>query len=408
MMDPNHLRMMKSIRATIKTITSERGGLQQVSQNHHLNGTFKQLCNKSMFAEILFPGTIAEVLEELPKNLKEVLEWEDLELDQTKIAKNASEVLENIKTKGKAKGDIMDETTENILLPQIGQEALSKGIIEAVRKLSRKASKINAFVNQSIASTTAPQATQDQLDDEVVHDLYGDQKIGVQREYMGDEWTNLLRLDIRRYMRNEKLSILNKDGGVTVDGQSSVAPANLSRMCWVEPSASLKEQYAALSEVISQLHALPFELNLKGAEATTLRLLEPSKGCTMLLHYPAGSSQMTRIDSFDDGSDFDSGIRITCSYVIDATDCSLSKSNVSKANSEVEQSVAVEDSAHKENRVNFYKFGREGGGEPIFSVAELHDTLILHQSTKLKNERVAAKTDYFVIIFFVQGKDMTT
>ena len=48
---------------------------------------------------------------------------------------------------------------------------------------------------------------------------------------------------------------------------------------------------------------------MKGAEATTLRLLEPSKGCTMLLHYPAGSSQMTRVDSFDDGSDFDSGIR---------------------------------------------------------------------------------------------------
>jgi hypothetical protein len=127
LMEPNHLRMIKSVRATIKTITTERGGLMQISQNHHLNGTFKQLCNKSMFAEVLFPGTSADVLAGLPKDLKEILEWSDLELDLTKIAKNAAEVLENIKKKGKTQGDVMDETTENVLLPQIGQEALAKG-----------------------------------------------------------------------------------------------------------------------------------------------------------------------------------------------------------------------------------------------------------------------------------------
>jgi hypothetical protein len=127
LMEPNHLRMIKSVRATIKTITTERGGLMQISQNHHLNGTFKQLCNKSMFAEVLFPGTSADVLAGLPKDVKEILEWSDLELDLTKIAKNAAEVLENIKKKGKTQGDVMDETTENVLLPQIGQEALAKG-----------------------------------------------------------------------------------------------------------------------------------------------------------------------------------------------------------------------------------------------------------------------------------------
>ena len=38
-------------------------------------------------------------------------------------------------------------------------------------------------------------------------------------------------------------------------------------------------------------------------------LLEAAKGCTMLLHYPEGASQMSRMDSRDDGSDLDSGIR---------------------------------------------------------------------------------------------------
>lgn len=48
---------------------------------------------------------------------------------------------------------------------------------------------------------------------------------------------------------------------------------------------------------------------MKSKEVSQLSLLEPSKGCTMLLHYPEGSSQMSRIDSRDDGSDLDSGIR---------------------------------------------------------------------------------------------------
>jgi len=263
-MDPNLLRMLKSIRATIKTITTERSGLNQISQNHHLNGTFKQLCNKSLFAEMLFPGTSAEILENLPKNLKEILEWDEMQLDLTKIAKNATEVLQNIKNKGKAQGDIMDEVTENVLLPQIGQEALSKGIIEAVRKLSRRVSQMSAKISQAIALPTAPQAELDQLDEDVVSGLFGDVKVGVQREFLGEEWTYLIRNDIVRYMRNEKMSVLNPDGAVKVEGKgSSVVPAHLTRMCWIEPSKTLTESYAALAELITQVHALPFELNCK-------------------------------------------------------------------------------------------------------------------------------------------------
>ena len=263
-MDPNLLRMLKSIRATIKTITTERSGLNQISQNHHLNGTFKQLCNKSLFAEMLFPGTSAEILENLPKNLKEILEWEELQLDLTKIAKSATEVLQNIKNKGKAQGDIMDEVTENVLLPQIGQEALSKGVIEAVRKLSRRVSQMSAKISQSVALPTAPQAQLDQLDEDAVSGLFGDVKVGVQREFLGDEWTPLIRNDIVRYMRNEKMSVLNPDGAVEVEGKgSSVVPAHLTRMCWIEPSKTLSENYAALAELITQVHALPYELNCK-------------------------------------------------------------------------------------------------------------------------------------------------
>ena len=160
----------------------------------------------------------------------------------------------------------MDETTETVLLPQIGQEALSKGIIEAVRKLSRRVSQMSARISQAVASPTAPQAQLDQLDDEVVASLFSEQQVGVQREFLGEEWTRLIRNDIVRYLRNEKMSVLNRDGAVMVDGRgasNSVVAANLTRMCWIEPSKTLSESYAALSELITQVHALPFELNCK-------------------------------------------------------------------------------------------------------------------------------------------------
>jgi hypothetical protein len=336
---PNQLKMMKSLRATIKTITKERGGLAEVSREHHLNGSFKQLCHKNLFTELLFPGTTTEVLEGLPKDLREVLQWEDLELDLEKISKNATDVLESIKNKGRSSGDVMDETTETVLLPQIGQEAMAKGIIEAVRRLSRRVSQMSAKISQAFASPTGSQAELDQLDDEVLGALVGRCRVGVQDEYLGEHWARLIRQDIHRYIANEKLTVLNRDGGVSVAGSGSglgssgagagaggagVGAASSSsshaRMCWIEPSAALADQYAAIAELIEKMHALPFELNRKWDGVSTLKLLEPAKGCTMLLYYPAGSSQMPRMDSRDDGSDLDSGIRITCTYTLAAGD----------------------------------------------------------------------------------------
>ena len=141
------------------------------------------------------------------------------------------------------------------------------GIIEAVRKLSRRVSQMSARISQNVASPTAPQASLDQVDDAVLGELFSEKKVGIQREFLGEEWVNLIRKDIIRYMRNEKMSVLNKDGGVMVENRtksgSSVVPANLARMCWVESTSTLTEQYAAFAELINQLHALPYELNCK-------------------------------------------------------------------------------------------------------------------------------------------------
>lgn len=260
-------QMLKSIRNTIKTIVSESNGILKIQRMHHLNGTFKKICNASMttnnteFADTIFPGTSKEVLLGLPKNLKEILEWNELELDLMKISNNATEVLENIKLKGKLQGDIMDEQSESILLPQIAQEALAKGIIEAVRALNRKVSQINAKISQPIASPTADEATWDQLETSLVSELFQQhQQVGIQYHFMGQEWTDLIRNDLNRFKTNEKMSLLTKEAATTT---TTTTDATVVRMTWLENTLHIQENYAALAEALKLIHALPYELNRK-------------------------------------------------------------------------------------------------------------------------------------------------
>lgn len=288
-MDSKEYQILKSLKCTVGIITSERGGLSIIAREHCLNGTFKQLCNNKLFAELCFPGTSKVVLDELPKNLKEILEWKELKLDMTKIAKNAVQVLENIQIKGRRQGDIMDEATEKALIPQIAQEALAQGIIECVRSLSRKVSQISAKMTLNVASITSEKAQLDQLEEEVVHNLIidFDKMYGVQCDYMGHEWAQLIRKDIIRFMEIEKMTLMSNNGTVvtkanisrtklkkgpptsstdsdSIDDIATTSHQQKASMCWIESNNSmLSGKYPALLELVSQLHALPFELNCK-------------------------------------------------------------------------------------------------------------------------------------------------
>jgi hypothetical protein len=58
-------------------------------------------------------------------------------------------------------------------------------------------------------------------------------------------------------------------------------------------AASL-QAYPALSELVTALHGLPFELN---AKAPSLQLSQPIPGSTMLSKLPAGGEVRRRLDS---------------------------------------------------------------------------------------------------------------
>lgn len=262
--DAVEYRMNASLKQTIKRITKDKSGLSDISREHYLQGTFIQLCKPDTMRELLFPGTPSEILRSLPKDLKEVLEWTDLQLDLDKISKNAAEVLNNIKIKGARQGNMMDDATEKVLLPQIAQEALSKGVIEAVRKLNVKVSGTVAKMARPIASPTDEKASRDQIEEDVIQQLLNF-RYAVQREYVGEDWWPVVQGDLLRYMSNEKMSTLNEKGEVIVKSNENAieeVSTNCS-MCWLENDENLKEFYPAIAELLDQIHALPYELNGK-------------------------------------------------------------------------------------------------------------------------------------------------
>lgn len=265
--------MKTSLRTTLEKIKKSKYGLAEIASQHHLNGTFKALCDEKSFAELLFPGIPLEQRNILPKNLREVIIWSELILDENDIVKKASSVLTNIKLKGEKVGDIMDLTTEMVLLPQITQEALGKAVVDGIRNLNRRISNMSAHVSAVIASTEAKEAQFDQLEPDVTDDLLvaaeehssssNSSGFGIQDDYMGEDWIGLILSDVKRYAKDEKLSYVDSAGAAVVsEGVRKIAGSSPElQVSWLENNQAMQEKYPALAELVQQLHALPFEIN---------------------------------------------------------------------------------------------------------------------------------------------------
>lgn len=327
--DAMEYRMLQSLKGTLKKLKRQKlNGLAEIERSHYLQGTFKQLCNAAQMKSLLYPGFSEEAIRQLPQNLVEILEWKELELDEQAYAKSGADVLKNIKLKGAKQGDFMDAETEEVLLPQIACEALAKGLMNAVQKQSRKISSMLAKTMKQVASISDDRATRDQLDMEVI-DMLMSKRFAVQHDYLGEEWLGILQNDITRFFAKERLAYVDEAGSAVVpsDETGIELQSRFQRMCWLENDESIQERYPAISELVDQLHALPFELNGKfavlllcpllffiliyTAKCTTagFQLLEASSGTTMFVYYPAGTAQILRLDSQVNKEGYDSGIR---------------------------------------------------------------------------------------------------
>ena len=208
--------------------------------------------------------------------------WDLLSLDLSRIAKKAASIFRGIRDKGDQRGDVMDSTTEAILIPQIVEEAFARDVVETVRNLGKRVSGINAKISLSLALPSDDEATWDQIEMDVSYALGSKENaLGVQPEFLGSEWASLVLEDVVRFARDEKMSeTSNTFALMTVapadpdedrrpsptasarhdPTQGGPASAPYPRMAWIEGD-DVSYSYPALGELIQQLHALPFEIN---------------------------------------------------------------------------------------------------------------------------------------------------
>lgn len=268
--DPVEHQMFVELKSLIKRILNGNFGSEDLNK-HMLHGMFKQLMDKDTFAEILFPGASEVVQRDLPMNLKDLLSWDILSLNLSKIACKAASIFNGIKSKGATRGDIMDSTTEAILIPQIVEEAMARDIVETVRNLSKRVSGLNAKVSLALAMPTEEEGSWDQIGLEVSNALGSvEGALGVQNDFLGSEWSTLVLEDVMRFVADEKMAVMSNgssiltcprsDPNFNVMSDCKVPDLNVSRMAWIEEDA-ISEQYPALGELLQQLHALPYEIN---------------------------------------------------------------------------------------------------------------------------------------------------
>ena len=367
--------MLVELKGLVKRIQNGSFGTAGMN-NHFLRGKFKQLCEKEYFIEILFPGTPKEVKATLPQDLRELLLWKELVIDLTKISKSASSVLQSVKQKGETNGDVLDKDTEKMLCPQIVQEALARELESAVHKVGKDISKVLTKVQMKLASPTAQQTNLDQLDEEIPLELNSQKKYSVQEEYLGDKWAGLILADLVRFVSYEHMS--------NIESQSSSSQDSVDipvRMTWLENSY---DSYPALTEAIKKLQSLPYELNNKLDSA--MKLLEPASRAA-LFHYRSLTSQPKRLDNRVEKGD--SGISVTCTYHL--------------VPPPVVEEIDDSGRAYSAGQVLLSQKGNPEGENDEVEIED--DMLVLHQSRHVLNSRSAAKSEYYVLAFYIHSEE---
>ena len=354
------LQLLNCLRQLVKKVVNYDLKDPEYLNILQINPTFRKLMDTNLFADIVFPGTPTTVLKSLPKNLRDLLMWKDLAVDIQKIVHSANTILENVISKGSARGDFMDEETRHMLIPLIIQEAMARELISAVRDLGKVLSSVKAKTSLTIASATADEAGNDLLDSNAVSDLCNMSKsISTCHNFLGTDMLLLLLDEVNRYISTEKMtSIMGDDNSI------------LSKVAWIEPD-NVEVYYPVLSETIKQLHSLPYEINAKSN--SKLSLMQPTKGCTMLSYFPVGGLQPLRIDNKEEGS-FDSGLMVSCAYHF------------------FEQNPRVSNLTYK--HIN---------SQSMEEIPIANDLLILHQSAKVYTQRDSIAEPYFIIYYFIHG-----
>ena len=258
----------------------------------------------------------------------------------------ATSVLAGVKARGLAAGDVMDPQTEQMLWPQIVNEALARSVVALVRRQHRRQHRAHSLDPKNLAlppdnssssgSTSegsmanaetegadlapavAPPWEFEQLEEGTAAQLNSNsQGFACVDEFLGADWPELVLADVLRLTQSggdgvnaassgagasttgattATTGASSSDGSSTSTSTSSssgsgsdsssrgkrargdlmtpvpvperVAPGSWGDVLWLSDAmtSSLAADYPALAELVTALHALPYELNRQFAE----------------------------------------------------------------------------------------------------------------------------------------------
>lgn len=144
-------------------------------------------------------------------------------------------------------------------------ESLAREIVSIYRNICKKISSVNARLSLKVASRKEGTLL-DRLEGLAREVFLRDQNAGafVQEDFLGPEWSALLRRDIARFTSNEVFSPLQDtmskiSSPFSADTSSELALSKSPKMSWLGSTALT--EYPVLGEVVKAIHCLPGELN---------------------------------------------------------------------------------------------------------------------------------------------------
>uniref|UniRef100_A0AAV1V2B2 Uncharacterized protein n=1 Tax=Peronospora matthiolae TaxID=2874970 RepID=A0AAV1V2B2_9STRA len=360
------------------------------------DGVFAKLLNEHEFQQLIYPGIPSDQLKHAPRNLQTLLEdpWYEQELLalMPKVQAKAASVLTNVKQRGAEQGDVMDMTTERMLMPQVLQEAFGREVLAMVHRVNHQKHVRLANDARLLADPNSDFATWDQLDDDFLDELLLDKNnnvrgTAVMDDFMGEDWTQLLLNDVARMANNGLLMTTIPH----IDVKHVLCQQQRGRRKNTLPGAKLRfvdyqscvVEYPALAEVIEKMHALPYEINKK--RMNQVRLCARFVHSTAVHQLPAGHHQPLRLDC--GGGDQDNGFKLTCTYFFNNVQLHERKASGTKRTCLQLRTALLEDA-------------------PVRQVDPKADRLVIFQSQSVFNEiiNVPNGENLFYLTFWIHGQ----
>mmetsp|Transcript_126972 Transcript_126972/g.201383 ORF Transcript_126972/g.201383 Transcript_126972/m.201383 type:complete len:427 (+) Transcript_126972:42-1322(+) len=296
------------------------------------------------------------------------------------IMERASEIYNNVKTKGERDGLKIDSETEREIVKDVLKECLIRDILKAVNQ-ANSGSHAAGSVDGGLLATPGGYYAGDlnELQGDCIRGLM-EKGYGYQDDFMGGTTA--------QDVFNE-LEYLEFDGKFTDVQQQKLLGTRTDKICWFTPDDVDREKQPGLSNLFKKLISIPFELNKKA------NLCLQGSCSFQLACYAKGGYYKRHVDSGYDN--LNNGRKITAIYYPNA---SWSESDGGHLRVWKRQKNPYEIEKMKKDGLEIPK---EDDSEHAEDIGPAGDRLILFRSRDVPHEVRESRRKRFAVTIWIMG-----